>query len=148
MQYSKSGLQLIETFESCRLTAYQDQGGIWTIGYGHTANVLEGMVCTPFQAASWLMQDVQEADLQLNRMLSTSITLSQNEYDALTDFTFNVGSHNLWGSTLLHKLNAGDFAGAAAEFEKWDHVSGKVVAGLLRRRIAEETLFNTSNASD
>jgi lysozyme len=116
MQYSKSGVQLTEKFEGCKLAAYQDQVGVWTIGYGHTRYVHPTDTCTQQQAEAW-------------------------EFDALVDFAFNLGCASLNGSTLLKKLNAGDFQGAAQEFEKWSHAGGQVVAGLLRRRQAEEAEF-------
>ncbi len=141
MQYSKQGLSLTESFESCRLTAYQDIKGIWTIGWGHTGpEVVEGLVWTQNQADSQLIMDLQKAE----RMVNTCVTvdLTQGEFDALVDFAFNLGCNAEKGSTLLKLVNAGDMAGAAAQFELWDHASGQVVAGLLRRRIAEEQEFN------
>ena len=139
MIYSKSGLELTEQFEGCRLTAYRDQGGVLTIGYGHTHGVQEGDTCTQEQAEAGLASDIAWASLAVNRLVS--VPLNQAEYDALTDFVFNVGSGNFSTSTLLAKLNAGDFIGAAAEFDRWDKAGGQVVAGLLRRRQAETDEF-------
>ena len=140
MTYSKSGAQLTESFEGCKLVAYQDQVGVWTIGYGHTRGVTPGMACTPDQADQWLRDDVATCVLDVNTHVT--VTLTQGEFDALVDFAFNLGRGSLNGSTLLHLLNAGDYAGAAGQFERWDKAGGQVVAGLLRRRIAEETEFN------
>lgn len=143
-QYSRNGLQLTEQFEGCRLTAYQDQVGVWTIGYGHTGfDVHEGMTITQAQAEAYLRADI-EAAAAVNRLVTIAIT--QDAFESLVDFTFNLGVGALMHSTLLRKLNAGDFAGAAAEFEKWDHAGGQVVAGLLRRRLAEEALFKKGAA--
>lgn len=144
MQYSATGARLTESFEGCKLVAYQDQVGVWTIGYGHTRGVAEGMTCTQEQAEAWLMEDAQEAADAVNRLVQVQLT--QSEFDALVDFTFNLGAGALEGSTLLRLLNAGDFAGAAEQFERWDHAGGQVVAGLLRRRQAEETEFTTPQA--
>lgn len=139
MTYSRNGLSLTESFEGCRLTAYQDSGGIWTCGYGHTAGVNASTACTQEQAEIWLQEDVQAAVNAVNKYVTTPLT--QGEFDALVDFTFNLGAGSLRGSTLLRLLNAGDHAGAAEQFERWDKCNGQVVAGLLRRRLAEEAEF-------
>lgn len=140
MEYSLDGLHLTESFESCRLQAYLDSTGVPTIGYGHTHGVTLGMSCTQEEAEQWLQQDIQVAAQAVNRMVTVALT--QPEFDALVDFTFNLGTGNLQKSTLLRLLNAGDYKGAAAEFEKWDRAGGKVMAGLLRRRQSEEQMFD------
>lgn len=139
MKYSKNGLLLTEQFEGCRLKAYQDQGGVWTIGYGHTHGVTSSMTCSLEQAEAWLLEDVSWAERMVEKLVETGLT--QEEFDALVDFAFNVGVGNLAGSTLLRKLNEGDLEGAAQEFHKWDRCKGVEVAGLLRRRLAEEAEF-------
>lgn len=144
MDYSKQGLELTESFESCRLTAYPDIKGIMTIGWGHTGpEVVEGLVWTQNQADSQLVMDTLHATAMVNRMVT--VPVSQGEFDALVDFAFNLGCNAEAGSTLLKLVNAGDFAGAASQFQLWDHASGQVVAGLLRRRIAEEAEFNANS---
>ena len=144
MNYSKNGLHLTEQFEGCNLTAYPDPatgGDPWTIGYGHTgSDVHPNMTITQQQAEELLMKDVQKASQAVNSKVHTDIT--QDEFDALVDFVFNVGAGNFAGSTLLKKINEGDMEGAAHEFEKWDMAAGKHMAGLLKRRQAEENLFN------
>jgi lysozyme len=139
MNYSKTGLQLTERFEGCRLTAYQDQVGRWTIGYGHTLGVQPGQTCTPEQAEEWLQNDTAWAVGVVNRLVR--VPLSQGEFDSLCDFVFNLGSGNFQHSHLLELINQGDFTNAALEFQKWDHAGGQVVAGLLRRRVAEQQEF-------
>ena len=143
MQYSKDGLHLTEGFEGCRLIAYPDPGtggDPWTIGYGHTGpDVHPGMTITLEQAEDLLAQDVKRAEADVNAKLTVKV--NQEEFDALVDFAFNCGCGNLNNSTLLKKLNAGDFEGAAQEFLKWDMAAGHHMAGLLRRRQAEELLF-------
>ena len=139
MVYSKTGVQLTERFEGVRLEAYQDSGGVWTIGFGHTFEVTEGMTCTLAQAAAWLFNDTQVAQADVNKYVT--VTLTQGEFDALVDFAFNLGRGNLNNSTLLKDINAGNFAAAADEFVKWDRCGGIVVAGLLRRRLAEHQEF-------
>jgi lysozyme len=139
MKYSKDGLQLTEQFEGYRDAAYQDVKGVWTIGYGHTLAVHPGMICTQEQAIDWLMDDISDAENAVN--LLVKIGLTQEEFDSLTDFCFNVGITAFKYSTLLEKLNSNDIEGAIAEFEKWDMSGGQHVAGLLRRRNAERALF-------
>jgi lysozyme len=142
MQYSKNGLHLTEQFEGLRLTAYPDPGtggSPWTIGYGHTgSDVHPGLTITKEQAEELLMKDVQKAVAVVNSKVTTDLT--QNEFDAIVDFVFNVGAGNFAGSTLLKKINANDMEGAANEFDKWNLAAGKVMAGLVRRRHAETLL--------
>lgn len=140
MEYSKQGLALTESFESCRLTAYQDVKGVWTCGWGHVGTeVVEGYTMTQNQADMALAEDMNYAERMVNSMVTVQLT--QGEYDALCDFAFNCGCNAEKGSTLLKLVNAGMFAAAAEQFEKWDHASGQVVAGLLRRRLAEKEEF-------
>lgn len=143
MQYSKIGLkQLTERFEGCRLVAYQDLKGVLTIGYGHTGpDVYEGLIWTQMVADLVLLNDTQHAEACVNRNVFVPIT--QGEFDALVDFTFNAGCGAFQKSTMLKMINAGAYQTAAKEFEKWDYAGGKVVAGLLRRRLAEEAVFNS-----
>jgi lysozyme len=145
MTYSQDGIHLTESFESCRLTAYLDSVGVPTIGWGHTNGVKIGMTCTQEQADAWLQQDIQSSVNAVNSMVK--VQLRQQEFDALVDFTFNLGAGNLEHSTLLRLLNAGNFQGAAAEFDKWDRAGGQVLAGLLRRRQAELGMFDTKDDS-
>lgn len=139
------GMQLTEGFESCRLVSYLDAGGVPTIGWGHTGpDVHLGMICTQAQADAWLEQDKATARAAIRSYVR--VPLTANQFAALEDFDFNVGSGAFRGSTLLKLLNSGDFAGAAKQLERWDHVNGQVVAGLLKRRLAEESLFDTPDA--
>lgn len=139
MEYSKQGLKLTESFEGCRLTAYRDQIGRWTIGYGHAVGVTPGETITQPEAEALLNADIQWAVSFVNNIVKVS--LSQNEFDALVDFTFNLGSGNFQHSALLELVNQQKFAEAAQQFDLWDHAGGQVVAGLLRRRQAEEQEF-------
>lgn len=139
--YSSTGLHLTEQFEGCRLTAYQDSVGVWTIGYGHTGpEVCKGLSITMERAEELLIQDIAKAAAAVNRLV-TYAHFTQDEFDALVDFTFNLGAGAFADSTLLKKLNAGDIEGAAAEFMRWDHAGGKVLAGLTKRRDGERALF-------
>ena len=142
MEYSQTGLHLTEQFEGCKLTAYPDSIGRPTIGYGHTAGVVLGSTCTLEQAEVWLEQDIQWAASEVNKLVHVALT--QGEFDACVDFTFNCGCGNFDHSTLLKLINAGDMEHAANEFEKWDRAGGNIVAGLLRRRLAEKQEFTTT----
>lgn len=146
MQYSRDGLHLTESFESCRLTAYPDSKGVPTIGWGHTRWVHLGDNCTQAQADAWLLEDVQEAVAAVNRLVTVQLT--QGEFDALVDFTFNAGQGNFASSTMLRKLNAGDKVGAQAEFARWTLCGGAHLAGLEHRRAAEASLFAAPDDSD
>jgi lysozyme len=138
--YSAAGLGLTKRFEGLELSAYQDQGGVWTIGYGHTGpNVHGGLTITEEQAEQLLESDIAAAVTCVNRAVKAPI--EQHHFDALVDFVFNLGPTSLLTSTLLRHVNAGRFAEAAQQFLLWDHCKGVVVPGLLRRRHAEMEMF-------
>jgi lysozyme len=139
LSYSEEGLRLTELFEGDVLKAYQDQGGVWTIGYGHTKDVHPGQTITQEQAEALLAGDVQAAVDCVND--AVTVRLTQRQFDALVDFVFNVGEGNFRRSTLLRKINAGNFPEAVTQFKLWDHCGGVVNAGLLRRRRAEAEEF-------
>jgi len=139
-QYSAAGLAMTKSFEGLRLTAYQDVAGVWTIGYGSTIpTVHPGEAITEQEAEQRLAVDMATAISVVNELVTVVIT--QGQFDAMVDFCFNVGQGNYRNSTLLHKVNGGDFAGAAAQFPLWDKAGGAVLEGLLRRRKAEATMF-------
>lgn len=141
-KYGEAGLALTKGFEGLRLEAYADQGGVWTVGYGHTGpGVYAGLAITEDQAETLLISDIAGAVACVNRLVTAKV--NQNQFDALVDFTFNLGCASLSQSTLLRTVNAGDFQGAGAQFLRWDHIRGVVVMGLARRRQAEVVLFNT-----
>ena len=140
MRYSEAGLRLTKQFEGLELSAYQDQGGVWTIGYGHTGpNVRNGLTITEDQAEQLLESDIAGSVACVNRAVTTSI--EQHRFDALVDFVFNLGAASLLTSTLLRHINAGQLEEAAAQFLLWDHCKGVVVPGLLNRRRAEMEMF-------
>jgi lysozyme len=139
MNYGSAGLAFTKQFEGLRLSSYQDSGGIWTIGYGHTGNVRPGQVISQNEADRLLVLDVASAVGCVNRLLK--VPVSQNQFDALVDFTFNLGCHRLLGSTLLKLVNEQKFDEAVLEFPKWVHAGGKVSPGLVARRKAEAELF-------
>lgn len=144
MRASENGIRLIKQFEGCRLTAYQDSVGVWTIGYGWTQPVdgkpvAKGMTITQQKANQLLTEGVARYENGVTNLVT--VPLNQNQLDALVDFAYNLGVNALKGSTLLKKLNTGDYAGAANEFTKWNKAGGKELAGLTRRREAEKSLF-------
>ena len=144
MQTSDKGIALIKEFEGCKLTAYQDSVGVWTIGYGWTQPVGG----KPIRAGMTIKQETAERLLKTGLVSYESdvcrlvkVGLTQGQFDALVSFTYNLGARSLSTSTLLRKLNAGDYAGAADEFLRWNKAGGKVLNGLTRRREAERALF-------
>ncbi|HCQ7771989.1 lysozyme [Enterobacter kobei] len=144
MQTSEKGIALIKQFEGCKLTAYQDSVGVWTIGYGWTKPV-DGK---PIRAGMTIKQETAERLLKTGLVSYESdvsrlvkVDLTQGQFDALVSFTYNLGARSLSTSTLLRKLNAEDYAGAADEFLRWNKAGGKVLNGLTRRREAERALF-------
>ena len=139
MSLSQAGLNLIKSHEGLRTTAYQDPVGVWTIGYGHTGTAKPGQKITEAQAEQLLRQDVGWAQDAVRK--NVKVPLTQGQFDALVSFTFNLGAGALGRSTLLKKLNAGDYAGAQAEFGKFVHAGGRVLPGLVRRRNEEAQMF-------
>lgn len=150
MRTSDRGIKFICGFESCVLLAYPDPltgGKPYTIGWGSTKNVKLGMRITQAEADARLKADIAEVEAGVNKLVKVKI--SQNAFDALCSFAFNCGldidadaiAEGLGDSTLLKKLNASDYKGAAAEFEKWCKSGGKVSEGLTRRRKMEAKLF-------
>ena len=144
MKTSQSGISLIKGFEGKRLNAYYDGVGVWTIGFGtikypNGVRVKKGDTCTEAQAESYLKNDLVKFENAINRLVK--VPLNQNQFDAISSFTYNLGETNLSSSTLLKKLNAKDYAGAADQFLRWNKAGGKVMNGLTRRREAERNLF-------
>jgi lysozyme len=134
------GERLIEHFEGCKLTAYQDVGGIWTIGYGHTGKeAYKGAFITQDEATHLLQSDLMDTEEHLDRVLPQNVR--GNQFSALCCFVYNVGKRAFDNSTLFQLVRDGDFTNAAEEFLKWDHVNGKQVPGLLARRATERALF-------
>ena len=144
MQTSDKGIALLKEFEGCKLTAYQDSVGVWTIGYGWTQPVdgkpiRAGMTIKQETAERLLKTGLVSYESDVSRLVKVGMT--QGQFDALVSFTYNLGARSLSTSTLLRKLNAGDYAGAADEFLRWNKAGGKVLNGLTRRREAERALF-------
>ena len=144
VKISKNGLDLVKHFEGCYLTAYKCPANVWTIGYGHTGIVdglyiSNGMIITQEKADELLKNDMAIFEKAVTESVKVEIT--QSQFDALVSFSFNVGASALRKSTLLRKLNSGDYVGASNEFHRWNKANGKVLKGLVRRRAAEAYLF-------
>ena len=150
MKCSKKGFELLKFSEGLELEAYPDpvskndpikKGAPWTIGWGSTRGVKQGMVITLAQAEQRLLDDVKECEDAINERVA--YILEQHQFDALVDFTFNLGTKifNEKDCTLLRKLNAGDFESAALEFPRWNKSCGKVIKALVTRRASEMKMF-------
>lgn len=136
---SAAGIALIVRFEGERLAAYLCPAGVWTIGVGHTGpDVRPGLRIARDRSRALLMQDLARFEQAVARLAPVA---TQAQFDALVAFAFNVGSDALAGSTLLRKHKAVDYAGAAAEFARWNKAGGKALPGLTARRAAEARLY-------
>jgi GH24 family phage-related lysozyme (muramidase) len=136
---NKAGLDLIKEFEGCKLKAYQDSVGVWTIGYGHTKGVKRGDVITQKQAEDIFEDDINIFAPGVEKLIDNDV--NDNEFAAMVSLAFNIGLSAFGRSGLLRAVNRGDFGTAANEFLKWNKAGGRVLAGLTRRRKAERALF-------
>ena len=140
MKLGERGTEILKYFEGCKLTAYQDSVGVWTIGYGHTKGVYDGMTITQDQAEQMLLSELEEYEGYIENMVT--VPLTQNQFDALVVWVYNLVPTNFKNSTLLKELNAGNYNAAGQEITRWNKAGGKVLAGLVKRREAEAELFN------
>lgn len=140
MKTSKNGIELIKSFEGCRLTAYKCPAGVWTIGYGHTSGVKEGQRISQEQADLYLALDLEKYEGYVE---AANLQLNQNQFDALVSFAYNCGYGNL--KTLIRNRTLAQIAEALLLYNK---ANGKVLSGLVRRRQAEHDLFVSEMGSD
>jgi lysozyme len=131
---------LLKKFEGCKLKAYKCPSDKWTIGYGHTSAageplVKEGMTITQDEAEAIFKRDIVKYENGVNDLVKVKLT--QHQFDVLADFAYNAGVPQLKTSTLLKKINAGNFDAVPAELMKWTKGGGKEIPGLVRRRRAE-----------
>jgi lysozyme len=139
MKISEKGLSIIKKYEGLKLSAYKCPAGVWTIGFGHTKTAKKGMVITYEQAIELLKSDVIYAE---NTVSKTQIILTQNQFDALVSFVFNVGYDNFLKSTLLKLVKKDVFNPAIShQFCRWVYGGGKVLPGLVKRRKDEAKLY-------
>ena len=150
MTISDKGMDLIKKFEGLRLKAYRDAVGVWTIGYGHTGGVAPGTIITEEIANHLLEQDLAMVEICVNE--AVSVPLTQNGFDALVSFVFNVGCFGFRKSTLLRLLNKGEYKEIADQFRRWNkgRINGLYVElpGLTKRRQAEAVLFSTPDGTN
>ena len=144
MSVSNKGVDLICEFEGKRLVAYDDGVGVWTIGFGTIKypsgnRVKKGDTCTLEQAKEYMRHDLIEFEHTVNSFVK--VLLSQNQFDALVSLSYNIGSSAFKSSTLVKKLNSGDYRGAADQFNVWINAGGKRMQGLVNRRDKEKLLF-------
>ena len=135
MKSSVNCINLIKKFEGCRLQAYKCPSGVWTIGYGHTARVNQGMKITQDEAESWLRNDLKLYESHVNN--NVEILLNQNQFDALVSFCYNCGIANL--KTLVKNRTAKQISEKILLYNK---SNGKILNGLAKRRQAEKELFD------
>lgn len=140
MKISQAGKDLIISFEGIRLEAYKCPAGVWTIGVGSTVPAVHaGEVITKQQALARFDKDLTKFENAVDRLVK--VPLTQNQFDALVSFTFNVGEGALAKSTLLKKLNAGDYDAVPTELMRWTKGGGRELPGLVRRRRAEAAMW-------
>lgn len=140
MQISLAGISHIKGWEGFKPNVYDDAGGKATIGYGHLILPYERFsTISESEAVRILVKDLSDAENTVNE--AVEVPLTQNQYDALVSFVFNVGGGAFRRSTLLKKINAGQLSAAKTEFLKWVKAGGKKVDGLVNRRIADAKLF-------
>ena len=141
---STTGIALICSFEGLKLKAYDDGVGVWTIGFGTTIypngiKVRKGDTCTEAQAKAYMAHDLKKFESAVDSAVTVSI--NQNQFDALVSLAYNIGTGAFKESTLLKKLNESDYKAAAAQFAVWNKGGGKVMLGLVNRRAVERKLF-------
>lgn len=144
MKTNAEGRALITQFEGCKLTAYVCPAGVLTIGVGHTSaagapRVTAGMRITQQEADAILASDLGRFEKAVTG--AVRVPLTSNQFAALVSLAFNIGTGAFQSSTLVRLLNAGDTAGAAQQFARWNRAGGRVLRGLTRRREAERALF-------
>lgn len=142
MNISDKGIELIKSFEGCRLQSYRDTVGVWTIGWGHTAGVYSGMSITQEKADEFLREDLKRYEDDVNKY-DEMYHFNQNQFDALTSFAYNIGSIGQ-----LTDYGCRSIETISEKILLYNKAGGEVLAGLTRRRIAEKALFDTPPASN
>lgn len=140
MKISENGKNLIKNFEGLKLNSYKCSSGVLTIGYGHTgSDVKENMIISKEEAEKLFDSDIVIHSNNVSKLVRVKLT--QNQFDALVSFEYNIGYGNFSKSTLLKKLNLQDYKGASNEFDKWIYSKKKKLNGLVKRRNKEKELF-------
>lgn len=141
---SRRGLELIKRFEGYSGAAYLCPANVWTIGWGHTQGVKKGDICTPELAEVYLAHDVEDVERAITKLVK--VPLTQEQFDALASFVFNIGTGKFMKSTLLRRLNAGAYDDVPQQLLRWNKAGGKTSAGLAKRRAAEAQMWDTDPA--
>lgn len=144
LRTSAAGLEIIKHFEGFRPKAYICPAGVLTIGYGTTSGVYRGQIVSESQAVALLSKDLLVFEREVKK--AVKVPLEQWEFDALVSFVYNVGGGNFRSSTLLRKLNAGEYDQVPGQLMRWNKGGGRVLPGLTRRRAAEGRLFSSGRA--
>jgi lysozyme len=145
MKISIKGITLLQKWEGCRLRAYQDGGGVWTIGWGHTSvagppEVTKGMIITQEEADAILRKDLEHYEAGVSARIGDS-PITQTQFDAMVVLCYNIGVGAFKGSTVAREHVNKRYSVAADAFLKWNKDNGKVVRGLTNRREAERSLY-------
>ena len=139
MKSTDKAINLIKSFEQLRLNSYRCPAGVWTIGYGHTDGVNQGMLITEKTADAFLKQDIRNAEHCVNQM---GVDLTQGQFDALVSFVFNIGVQAFRISTLRRLIMSNpDDLEIADEFRRWVYAGNKKLPGLIKRREKEIELY-------
>ena len=143
MHINERGIEMVKSFEGLALKPYLRPANVWTMGYGATVGSDDKPIDLDMEpiseAEALLLRDLESSEGSVSRLIKTALT--ENQFSALTSFTFNVGAGALQRSTLRMKLNRGEVQNAADEFPKWKFANKRILAGLVRRRAAERALF-------
>lgn len=141
MVHTERCTEMVAEFEGFRPHVYQDANGVWTIGYGHTQGVHQSTPpCTKAQALIWLDIDLHKADDTIAHLVK--VPLTQNQYDGLASFVFNIGWGHFQGSSVLMLLNQHQYTAAAGHFMNWVQPGSANEQGLRNRRVKEMEMFN------
>lgn len=144
MNLSQACIDLVKRWEGYRDEAYDDGGGVWTIGYGtirypNGKSVQKGDTCSQDEAEQWLHDELLDSEDAVNNLVDVDLT--QYQFDALVSFVYNCGQGAFRSSTMRKLLNSSDYNGAALQFPRWCKDNGQVVQGLLNRRKDEQRMF-------
>lgn len=140
-QINGSGLAIIKRYEGLELKAYKCPADVWTIGYGSTVGVVPGMVITEAEAEERLRRDLARFEKAVAKFCPVA---TDNQFSAMVSLAFNIGEGAFGSSTLRRLHSAGDYAGAKAQFARWNRAGGRVLQGLVRRRATEAELYGRS----
>lgn len=146
MKINRAGIELLKKWEGCRLKAYQDSVGVWTIGFGHTSmagepKVTAGLTITQQEAEDILVRDLVKYESAVSKALTRSP--NENQFSAMVSLCYNIGPGAFAKSSVARLFNAGDVTGSADAFRLWNKAGGQVLKGLVNRREDERRLFLT-----